>query len=188
MAQTFVCLFYWQLAFIISQNRKNTFVSWRKLISWMQMGWIRSALTVTLNLELTRDMKVPGDFLTILAAHLSRAFTALPCPGPSSPGLPLPSPTGSIYGLPPLIPHPPLTGPPQPGPPAKPPPTRSSPAHLLYQSHLLVEALWSEFTPFPLHVCKQLLQVCVPASRGVQTTPFVRGFLPWLKKKQNKTA
>lgn len=51
-------------------------------------------------------MKVPGYFLTILAAHLSRAFTTCPALAPATwPSSP--SPTGSIYGLPPLIPHPP---------------------------------------------------------------------------------
>ena len=134
-------------------------------------------------------MKGPGYSLTTLATHLSRAFKALPCPGPSSPGLPLPSPTSSTYGLPPFTSRPPLTGPQSLNHSQSHLPTHSSPAHLLYQSHLLVEALWSEFTLFPLHVCMRLLQVCIPASRDVQTTPFVRDLLPWLKKKkQYKTS
>ena len=66
--------------------------------------------------------------------------------------------------------------------PTKPLPTHSSPSQL-YQSHLLAEALWSEFTLSLLHVRMHVLQVCVPASRDVQTTPFVRGLLPCLKKK-----
>lgn len=126
--------------------------------------------------ELTRDMKVPGYFLTILAAHLSRAFTTLPCPlAPAHLAFLSPHPlapsTGFLLSYP-ILPHwSPAAWTTRP----KLPRPCSSPAHLLYQSHLLVEASSQGSTPFPLHVCKQLLQVRVPASRGVQTTPFVRG-------------